>query len=188
MQRSNQPTANQPVQDAGDLREEVARVKQEIEQLRNQFADVKYAFEELADQLQAHMKSFGMWLIEVGEAYIQGVRPVSMNDVMAENRKLQFEIATLRKVIKRHEELVAEQMRELDLLVEQFTHLGSLQKIAGLGDFLPRLRLVVSRFGEVLQAKIDIPALSETSVQKGWLSSALPERGPAEPPSEEAKA
>lgn len=167
MQRPNQPTANQPVQDVGDLREELARVKQEIEQLRNQFSDVKYAFEELADQLQAHMKSFGMWLIEIGEAYIHGVRPVSMHDVMAENRKLKFEIQILQQIVRQKEELVAEQLRELELLVEQFTHLTSMQKIASLGDFLPRLRMVVGKFGEVLKAEIDVPALREVEGTAG---------------------
>ena len=133
------------------------------------------------------MKSFGQWLIEVGEAYVLGVRPVSIHDVMTENRKLKFEIETLRNIVKRHEELVAEQMRELELLVEQFTHLGSMQKIAGLGDFLPRLRLVIGKFGEVLQAQIDIPALSEPGARKGSVSSASPERGSAKPRREEAE-
>ena len=138
MRESNPANGTQQFHNVGDRQGEFDRMKQEIQQLRNEFAAVKYAFEELADQLQAHMKSFGQWLIEVGEAYVYGVRPVSIHDVMAENRKLKFEMETLRNIVKRQQELMAEQLRELELLVEQFTHLSSMQKIAGLGDFLPR--------------------------------------------------
>lgn len=167
MQKSNEVGREAPFPANEELKAEFDRLRQQIEELRNEFTNVKLAFEELADELQAHMTSFGHWLIEIGEAYVYGVRPVSVRDVMAENRKLQFEMEALRKIIKSQEDLIAEQLRELELLVEQFTHLSSMAKIASLGDFIPRLRTVVSRFGEVLQATIELPALTELEGGKG---------------------
>ena len=179
MQESNEVGREAPFPGVEELKAEFDQLKRQMEELRNEFAGVKYAFEELADELQAHMKSFGHWLIEIGEAYVYGVRPVSVRDVMAENRKLQFEMEAIRKIVKRQEELIAEQLRELELLVEQFTHLSSMAKIASLGDFIPRLRTVVSRFGEVLQATIDIPALRELEGGKGASQASSTGPGPS---------
>lgn len=130
-----------------------------MDELRRQFEAVKDAFDELAEQLRAHMHSFGAWLVEVGQAYLRGIGPVGIQDIVAENRRLKFELDTLRAVLKRQEELVVEQLRELELLAEQFAHLGSLQKVAALGDFLPRLRVLVDKFGAVVEARRVTPAL-----------------------------
>ena len=158
--RPDPPTPDpEPASSGGGPVADVARLHQEMDELRRQFEAVKDAFEELAEQLRAHMHSFGAWLVEVGQAYLQGIRPVGIQDVVAENRRLKFELDTLRSVLKRQEEMVVEQLRELELLVEQFTHLGSLQKVAALGDFLPRLRVLVDKFGAVVEARRVIPAL-----------------------------
>lgn len=134
---------------AGDVYERVERIEKTLEVIHEEFTQ--------------HRKAFGRWLVGIGEAYEKGITDISLNDLLGRLEQLKEENARLQLELDRKTEHYHETMRRLSFWLHQFMGMSSVQKIASLEDFIPRLRAVIDRYGVVANAEVEVPAFSDPS-------------------------
>ncbi len=112
--------------------------------------------------LQNQQDKFVTWLENILYMYKTENNALSMSLLMKENAALQEELqACQRKVVLLEKQLIEEReshekvFKELDFWLGQFLKLSSIEKVATLGDFVPRLKTIVDKYGTVLTYQPD---------------------------------
>ena len=106
-------------------------------------------------------RSFGAWLVTIGEAYQHGMTTVDVVKLVEENDRLREELTKLKSYIDQKDAYYDDITRQLNFWLGQFMRLSSLQKVASLEDFIPRLKTIIERFGVVTNATIEVPAFQD---------------------------
>jgi hypothetical protein len=76
--------------------------------------------------------------------------PTNVSALIEENTKLSNEVQALRKQLLEEKERHDRTYKELDRLLNQFFGLTSIEKLASLKDFLPRIKMIVDKYGTVI--------------------------------------
>jgi hypothetical protein len=112
---------------------------------------------QLTEAVQNHNQKFTTWLENILYLFKSEGNALSMSVLMKENLALKEEIAQYRdKIAALEKQLIEERdshervFKELDFWLGQFLKLSSIEKVATLGDFVPRLKTIVDKYGTVL--------------------------------------
>ncbi len=117
---------------------------------------------QLTDAVQSHNQKFTTWLENILYLFKSEGNALSMSVLMKENLTLKEEIVEYRnKIAFLEKQLIEERdshekvFKELDFWLGQFLKLSSIEKVATLGDFVPRLKTIVDKYGTVLSYQPD---------------------------------
>lgn len=126
-----------------ELDKNVTTLKQEVDRLRK--------------EIDNQQKTFIAWADNMAYLARSNRSAVSMRSLIAENAKLAAEAEEAKKQADdAREKLLEEKERyekvyhELNFWLGQFFKLSSIEKIATLEDFVPRLKAIVDKYGTVL--------------------------------------
>jgi len=92
---------------------------------------------------------------------------VKENNLLKEkNQELSQEVDRLESMLISEKERYEKVYKELDFWLGQFMKLSSVEKITSLGDFVPRLKTIVDKYGTVIGYKEESPR-SKLLIPKG---------------------
>lgn len=137
--------------DDNDLFEGLASLPARTTELEERMQVLEARVQELSGRIEGFLQELSGALLQVSRAVDGQARPApAFTALEAENERLRRELAALKESTARRERELRQVYNEIDFWLGEFLQMRRVEKVAHLGELIPRLKYSYDRFGVLL--------------------------------------
>ena len=139
-------------EDSGDFLDVLRRFPRQAEALSHRKDDIERDMQYIKGSLQFSLEHLAQGLQNVAN-YLVGQEQdfTAFEKIRQENQALRSELAELRQRMENEKKELRKVYRELEFWLGEFLEMRKIEKVANLGELIPKLKYSYDRFGVLLQ-------------------------------------